>query len=203
MRDQSPRVDSADLPAVPSRPLRARGVRGISRRRVLVGVGLFLLAAAILSLTVGRDLYSGRTPDLASFTLVHFAGYLFFIVMPVEVLVPWYLEEGHAAAPLLGLAVATALAAQLIDYGIGRVVSDRLVPHAIGYRRLTRARGTIERYGQWAILLFNLTPLSSPVLLAAAGVVRFGLLRAMAWSAAGLVLKYAAIVWLFHDAAAS
>ena len=175
----------------------ARTRRKDRRRRLLVALGLILLAAAVLSLTVGRDLYAGRAPDLGSFALVHFAGYLFFIVMPVEVLVPWYLGEGHAGGLLIGLAVGTAMAAQLIDYGIGRLVSDKVVPHLIGRRRLERARDAIERYGRWAILLFNLLPLSSPVLLAAAGVVRFGLVRAMAWSATGLMLKYSVMVWIW------
>lgn len=173
------------------------------RRRLLAGLGFFLLAAAVLSLTLGRDLYYGRSPDLDSFALVHFAGYLFFIVLPVEVLVPWYLGEGHPGGLLVGLAVATALAAQLIDYGIGRLVSDKVVPHVIGQRRLARTQATIERYGRWAIFMFNLLPLSSPVLLAAAGVVRFDLVRAMAWSASGLVLKYAALVWIFGPASPS
>jgi membrane protein YqaA with SNARE-associated domain len=170
-------------------------------RRILIGLALLVIAATVVSLTIGRDLYEGRSPDLGSFVLVHFAGYLFFIVMPVEVLVPWYIAEGHAEPVLVVLAVVTAMVAQLIDYGIGRLVSGHIVETLIGERRLRRAQDTIDRYGRWTILLFNLTPLSSPTILAAAGVVRFGVARAMVWSAVGLVLKYVLIAWLFSGAA--
>lgn len=169
----------------------------ITRRQLLAGLGLLLLAATVLSVTIGRDLYEGARPDLDSFGLVHFAGYLFFIVMPVELLVPWYLVEGHAPTALLGLAVSTALAAQLIDYGIGRLLSDQVIQHLIGERRLMRARDRIERYGPLTILLFNLFPLSSPTIVAVAGVLRFGLLRTMLWSGAGLGAKYLALVTIF------
>lgn len=168
-----------------------------TRNRVLIALAFLALAVTVGSVTVGRDLYSGRAPDLGSFALVNFAGYLFFLVMPVEVLVPWYLAEGHAGAVVASLAVLTGMGAQVVDYGIGRLASDKLVTHLIGERRLRRARGTIERYGRWAIFAFNLTPLSSPSIVAAAGVVGFGFARTMLWSVLGLVLKYVALVWVF------
>ena len=172
------------------------------RRRILIGLTLITIAAVIASLTVGHDLYYDRRPDLGSFTLVHFAGYLFFIVMPVEVLVPWYLAEGHAAHVLLGLALATAIPAQAVDFLIGRLFSGNVIEHVIGERRLRRAQGMIDRFGGWTIFLFNLFPLSSPTILAAAGLLRFAPQRALLWSVAGLTLKYAAIVWVFGPAGA-
>jgi membrane protein DedA with SNARE-associated domain len=168
-----------------------------ARRRLILGLVLLALAATVVSLTVGRDLFTGRTPDLGSFALVNFAGYLFFIVLPVEILVPWYLAAGHAGHWVAGLAVGTAVAAQLADYGIGCLVSGDVVDHLISRARIERARAKIDRYGGWTIFLFNLLPLSSPTMAAAAGVVRFGVLRTQAWSVAGLTLKYAAMVWLF------
>jgi membrane protein DedA with SNARE-associated domain len=168
-----------------------------ARRRLVVGLVLLVLAASVASLTVGRDLFAGRTPDLGSFALVNFAGYLFFIVLPVEILVPWYLAAGHAGHWVALLAVGTAVAAQLADYGIGRLVSGGVIEHLISRERIERARAKIDRYGGWTIFLFNLLPLSSPTMAAAAGVVRFGPLRALAWSTSGLVIKYATMVWLF------
>ena len=38
--------------------------------------------------------------------------------MPVEVLVPFYQAEGHGAMILVALSVATAIAAQIIDYAL-------------------------------------------------------------------------------------
>jgi len=151
----------------------------------------------IVSFTIGRDFYAGRRPDLGSFVIVHFAGYLFFLLMPVEALVPYYLAESHQGVILVVLAVVTALAAQAIDYGIGRLLADTVINKVIGRTRYERYRGKIERWGAWAIFVFNLFPLSSPNMLLVAGMTRFSATRAFAYSFAGLVLKYVGIVYVF------
>jgi len=43
------------------------------------------VAILIFSLTVGRELYYGeRNESLISFVIINFSGYLFFLLMPVE-----------------------------------------------------------------------------------------------------------------------
>lgn len=164
----------------------------------LIGVVLMLIAIiAIISLTLGREIVSGRQPGLWSFSTIHFAGHLFFLLMPVEALVPFYQAEGHPGAILVGLAVATALGAQLIDYGIGYLLSDRIINDVLGRQRYARIHVRIDKYGGWAIFFFNLLPLSSPNILLVAGMVRFSTVRTFAISATGLTAKYLGIVYLF------
>lgn len=167
------------------------------RRRILIAAVTVLVAVALVSSTVGRAIYAGRAPGLGSFVTVHFAGYLFFLLMPVEALVPYYQTEGHAGSVLVLLAVTTALAAQAIDYGIGRAVGTGILEDFLGRERHAKFSGLIGRWGSWAILTFNLFPLSSPNMLLVAGMSRFGAVRALALSAAGLTAKYISIVYLF------
>ena len=167
------------------------------RTRIVIAAVTVVIAVALVSSTVGRTIYSGRTPGLGSFVTVHFAGYLFFLLMPVEALVPYYQAEGHAGGTLVLLAVTTALAAQAIDYGVGRWVGSGLLENFLGPGRYAKFSGLIGRWGSWAVLTFNLFPLSSPNMLLVAGMSRFGAARALAWSAAGLTAKYLAIVYLF------
>lgn len=168
------------------------------RKRRIIGVLVTAVVAIFLvSSTLGREIYAGRSPGIASFALIHFAGYLFFLLMPVEALVPVYQAEGHAGATLILIAVGTALAAQAIDYGIGRAVSEDAIHKLIGEGRYTRFQATIQKWGGWAILFFNLFPLSSPNMLLVAGMSRFSALRALFYSLAGLTAKYTAIVYAF------
>ena len=167
------------------------------RTRILIGAVTVVIAVALVSSTVGRAIYAGRAPGLGSFVTVHFAGYLFFLLMPVEALVPYYQTEGHSGGVLVLLAVTTALAAQAIDYGIGRAVGTGILEDFLGRARYTKFHGLIGRWGTWAIFIFNLFPLSSPNMLLVAGMSRFGAVRALAWSAVGLIAKYIAIVYLF------
>lgn len=168
-----------------------------------VAIAMVMLTAIILltSFTLGRELMADRQPTLRSFALLHFAGYLFFLLMPVEALVPLYQSEGHGGSVLVSLALATAVCAQLIDYGIGRVVSGKVLEHVIGLvgeKRYAKAERAIHRWGNWAIFVFNLFPLSSPNLLLAAGIVRHPLPVTMLYSVSGLSLKYLAIVYVFE-----
>lgn len=173
----------------------------MTKKRVLGVFITALIAITLVSSTLGREIYAGRSPGLLSYGLIHFAGYLFFLLMPVEALVPLYQAEGHAGSTLILIAVGTALAAQAIDYGIGRAVSDRVTEDLIGEERANRFRAIIDKWGAWAILLFNLMPLSSPNMLLVAGITKYSARRAFLFSAIGLTGKYLGIVYLFDFAA--
>ena len=131
------------------------------------------------------------------FSTIHFAGYLFFLVMPVEALVPYYQAEGHAAMVLVGLSIATAVVAQAIDYGIGRLLSEKVL-NMIGRKKYDRFKRRIDKHGGWAIFSFCLLPLSSPNVLLVAGMVRFNAVYALTVSVAGLAAKYLALVYVFR-----
>ena len=166
-------------------------------------IGLLLtavIAIFVVSFTLGRAIYEGQSPGITSFALVHFAGYLFFLLMPVEALVPIYQAEGHAGLTLILVALATALAAQVVDYSIGRAVKEGSIHELIGEKRYMRFKGKIDKWGGWAILLFNLLPLSSPNMLLVAGMTRYSARRAFLFSSIGLTGKYFAIVYAFEAA---
>ena len=99
----------------------------MKRGRILAIAATAVVAILAVSSTLGRQIYAGQTPGLVSFGLIHFAGYLFFLLMPVEALIPVYQAEGHEPALLVAIAVGTALVAQAIDYGIGRAFSARVI----------------------------------------------------------------------------
>lgn len=163
----------------------------------MIAIGLTaVLAIFVVSSTLGRAIYAGQSPGLLSFAGIHFAGYLFFLLMPVEALVPIYEAEGHAGSTLIAIAVGTALVAQAIDYGIGRAFSEQVIDNMIGQERYERFHAKIDRWGGAAILFFNLFPLSSPNMLLVAGIVKYNSVKALALSALGLFIKYAAIVYL-------
>jgi membrane protein DedA with SNARE-associated domain len=166
------------------------------RTRLLISLIMMGVIALLVTVTLVPDLIARRTPDLRSFALLHFAGYLFFIVMPVEVLIPYYQAAGHDELLLVGLAVGTAFVAQIIDFAIGWAMSGDFIHGLIGEERHRKTRATIEKHGVWAIFLFNLFPLSSPILLAVAGMVRFNPRVALPVSMAGLVGKYLLMVFV-------
>ena len=88
--------------------------------RIIIAVLLLSAAIAIASITVGRDIYYGsRDEGMLSFAIVNACGYLFFLVMPVEVAFVYYLQGDISVVALNAVAIGTAIFSQSIDYAIG------------------------------------------------------------------------------------
>jgi membrane protein YqaA with SNARE-associated domain len=170
----------------------------LTKKRAVLALAMLVVAITLISVTLGRDILAGRAPGLGSFGIIHFAGYLFFLLMPVEALVPYYQSEGYVGPVLILVAVVTAVVAQVIDYAIGFAVSEEVIRDVVGARRYQRVRHAIHRHGRWALIVFNLFPLSSPNLLLVSGMIRFPLRDAVLYSLIGLVAKYTAIVYVFQ-----
>jgi len=168
----------------------------IQRSAIYALIG-FILVILVLSATFGRTLLEGKEPDIASFITVHFAGYLFFLVMPVEAMLPYYITEGHSVLMLWVLAVVTAMLAQLIDFGIGYAAPEHLSKDIIGKKKYKRYRKLIDNYGNLTILFFNLFPISSPIIILIAGMLRLRLREVMFFSFIGLMIKYWFITTVF------
>ncbi|MGD9556202.1 MAG: DedA family protein [Mangrovibacterium sp.] len=117
--------------------------------------------------------------------------------MPVELAFIYYLQTDLNMILLNLIAIGTALFSQGIDYYIGRSFSKQIIDRLIGRQRYEKAAQEIRRYGNIAIFFFNLLPLSSPVILLAAGMLKHRLKEAFLYSLAGLLLKYLLMTLIF------
>jgi len=166
--------------------------------RVIVAVLLMIAAIVIASLTVGHDIYYGsRDNGLLSFAIVNTTGYLFFLIMPVEIAFVYYLQGDISIVALNAVAVGTALFAQVIDYAVGVLLSNRIIDTLIGRRRFEKAEDKLRRYGNIAILVFNALPLSSDVISMVAGMLRHRIRDAVIFTFSGLLLKYIVLTLIF------
>ncbi|MEE4284672.1 MAG: VTT domain-containing protein [Mariniphaga sp.] len=154
------------------------------------------VAIAIFSLTIGRELYEGRTQSLTSFGLVHFSGYLFFLLMPVEMAFVYYLSY-YRETELIWVALVTAVTAQFIDYIIGLFFSLKSLTKLVGEKRILKAERYIQKYGNLTIFVFNFFPLSSPVIALAAGLLKYRFKDLVIFSVLGLFLKYLVLSLIF------
>lgn len=155
-----------------------------------------LLAIVLVSFTIGREMYADKTESIYSFAIIHFSGYLFFLLMPVEIAFLYYLPF-YSNAELIAAALGTAIAAQLIDYSIGLLIRPRKIRNWIGQNRITKAEALIRKYGLVTIFLFNLLPLSSPVMALVAGMIKINFRHFLLASSLGLLLKYLLLSWFF------
>jgi membrane protein DedA with SNARE-associated domain len=159
-------------------------------KRAVIFMLLSATAIAIASLTIGKEIYGSKEHTLLSFAIINLSGYLFFIFMPVELAFIYYLNTSLNIALLNLTAIGTAIFSQAIDYYVGRSFSKQIIDQLIGRQRYEKAESEIRKYGNIAIFVFNLLPLSSPVILLAAGMLKHRLKEAFFYSLAGLLVKY-------------
>ena len=165
--------------------------------RWVIVVGGALIGISVLSFILRQAITTDEHTTLWTFSLVHFSGYLFFIISPVEILFYHMLGAEHPANRLIAFAVGTAILAQVIDYGIGYAFSRTVIDNVIGERKYKRYMKRIDRYGGMTIFFFCLFPLSSPIIVLVAGMIRYPLRWMLVFSVAGLTLKYLFLAWMF------
>jgi len=166
------------------------------RIRILLVLITSVVAILIVSFTLGREWYDGKNQSLISFALIHFSGYLFFLLMPVEMAYIYYLSFFNELE-MFTIAIVTAFAAQLIDYFIGFSLSSAIINKLVGEKRILNAEKHILKYGNLTIFIFNLFPLSSSVIAVAAGMIKYRFMGFVIYSAAGLVVKYVLLSLIF------
>jgi len=165
---------------------------------IIIAVLLVSAAITIASLTMGRDIYYGsRNDGMLSFAIVNACGYLFFLIMPVEVAFIYYLQGEIGVLALNAVAIGTALFSQAIDYSIGLLMSDKFIDNLIGRKRYMKAEKYIEKYGNVTIFVFNAFPLSSPVISLAAGMLRYRIRPTLIYTLLGLGFKYLVLTLIF------
>lgn len=154
---------------------------------------LLLFSISLISLILGRWLYGVSSINLSDFLLVHFIGYLFFILMPVELAFAYFIKNFPEPLFLIFLTVLTAIAAQSIDYIIGRAFSTHIINSIIGEKRHKKIEHYINEYGGITIFFFNLLPLSSPIVALVAGMLRYSYKKLFVYMVLGLCIKYIVI----------
>jgi len=155
-----------------------------------------VIAICLFSFTIGRELYADKTESILLFGLIHFAGYLFFLLMPVELAFIYYLPH-YSGFDLIAAAMLTAVAAQCIDYVIGRLLRPKRIIKLMGQKRIEKAERKISRFGMLTIFVFNMLPLSSPIIALATGMLHYKFRRFILVSTLGLLLKYVVIFLCF------
>lgn len=146
---------------------------------------------------VASEIY--RVTPLGLFFLGLFGG-LFFIPLPLEFFFIAALNKGNPALLSLGLLLAGYLPSQLLDYFLGSRF-NRLLMHFVSKKKLYRSKRWVNRFGPYAILVFNLLPLPSPMLTFALGIARYNPMRLFAFLLVGVLIKFFVLMlfigWIF------
>jgi membrane protein YqaA with SNARE-associated domain len=106
------------------------------------------------------------------------------------------LLKGAPHIPVAVAALVGAMLAHIVNYLVGRRFSAFFI-HLASKKGLYKTRRAVNRYGGYAVLLFNILPLPAPLLTFALGIARYKVSRLFILLFIGNVIKHAAIVGLF------
>ena len=102
----------------------------------------------------------------------------------------YMLKVGANPVLLLFIAVITGLLSLTLDYIVGYFFYKKIIKKLIGNKKFEKSKDEIYKYGWIAILLFTLLPISSPILMLVAGMIRYNYRDVLTYSFVGLSLKY-------------
>ena len=116
-------------------------------------------------------------------------GGLFFISIPIEVLYFKFLKAGHPFLIITALYLLGLLFSFSINYLIGFKLSG-FSKKVISPKKFYKLKGFTNKYGAWAVFLFNALPLPSQQLSVILGVFRYNKARFYIFFLLGQFVKY-------------
>jgi membrane protein YqaA with SNARE-associated domain len=119
-------------------------------------------------------------------------GGLFFIFMPMEVMLARFINSGSPFTYILLLYMAGILIAYSLNYFIGLKLS-RLSKKLISPKKFYSIKGKVNKWGGVAIYVFNALPLPSQLLAAILGVFRYNKTRFYVYLLLGQLTKIAIV----------
>ena len=159
----------------------------------IVGFLGLILGSTILFLPLLDTFLTGEAINIQQYALINFTSYLFFTMTFIELLFAQMIRLGENPLILVPIAVITSMLALTVDYLIGYFFSKSFLSRIIKKNKLEKYEKRIEKYGNPAIFIFNVLPLSSPMLTLAAGLIRYDYKKLLFYSLLGLTIKYSAI----------
>ena len=128
---------------------------------------------------------------------ITFLGDLFFNPLPPELFFYNALIKG--TSPILLLFAASMvgmLLANIVNYFLGRKFSVFFL-YFVSKKNLYRVRRKVNRYGGYAVLVFNIFPLPAPLLTFGLGITRYNHSRLFMMLIIGNVIKYGFLIFSY------
>jgi len=124
-------------------------------------------------------------------------GSLFIFPVPIDALFYYGLTQGNPALLAIILVFTGSLIGNFIDYWLGIKFSKHAI-HFISIEQMYKAKRWVNKYGAFAVFLFNLTPLPASVLTFALGIAKYNLTRLMFFFSLGVLTKFIVLAFIYN-----
>jgi membrane protein YqaA with SNARE-associated domain len=132
----------------------------------------------------------------AGLFMLSLLGAFFFLPIPTDILFFTALAQGIDPTSAIIMVMLGSLIGNYFNYILGWQLSTYM-RYLISVKQLYEAKRWVNKFGAWAVLLFNLTPLPGSILTFALGITRYNLWRLYLFYTLGNLLKYSAYIGIF------
>lgn len=160
---------------------------------ILTLIYTFVLQKWVFFLTIQNYIIqeiSQTTP--AGLFFLGFFGSLFFIPVPIDGIFYYAIIRGANIVLAVLLVIIGNTIGNLISYWIGFKLSKFTIQF-VSLKKMYAAKRWVNRFGPWAILFFNLTPLPGSVLTFALGIAKYNVYRMVTFFTIGITIKFIVI----------
>jgi len=119
-------------------------------------------------------------------------GGIFVAPIPLELIFIKFLKSQNPLILVLVFYILGLIISYSINYFIGARLTN-LSKKIISVKKFYKTKGFINRYGAWAIFIFNVLPLPSQILSVVLGVFNYNKAKFYVFFISGQIIKYAAI----------
>lgn len=133
---------------------------------------------------------------LGLFYLVFF-GSLFFISIPAEFSILYYLSLGHNPVWVILITILGNLLGHIVDYFFGRLFGESLIRFFIK-SKFDGLKGIFEKIGGGIIVVGNILPFGSEIIVLVVGSIKYNFKKFLIYSVTGMAIKYCGMFFLKH-----
>lgn len=151
----------------------------------------FFLINWINSIVKNISLNISHTTLIGSLYAAIFGG-IFVAPIPLEVIFIKFLKSQNPLILILLFYIIGLVISYSINYFIGARLTN-LSKKLISVKKFYKTKGFLNRYGAWAIFIFNVLPLPSQILCVVLGVFNYNKSKFYTFSISGQIIKYTAI----------
>lgn len=147
-----------------------------------------------------KDFVFQQTKSLSPIGLLYisFFGNILYSTLPVEFFFFSGLTKGSPEMLTFILVLCGIFASEIVNYLVGRKLS-RFIFYIISPKKIYQAKRIANKYGSFAVFFFSFIPaLPSPLLTFTLGIAKYKPSRLFPLLFIGAILKFGAILALFH-----
>jgi membrane protein YqaA with SNARE-associated domain len=125
-----------------------------------------------------------------------FFGSLFFISIPAELSILYYLSLGHNPVIVIIITIIGNLSGHILDYLFGMAFGENLLTFFLKGNKIYWIKGVFEKIGGLIIVIANILPFGAEIVVLVLGAIRYNFKKFLIYSVIGMTTKYVSMFFL-------